>query len=318
MLVNLYKSKTPLSVFTLPLIIGFVCLSLFFREQESESYFFLWQTNFFGLIQKIPWLNYLLVGGLISLNAHQLNNVFNRNSFYSKDTFLPGFIYVTGLVTFESLAFSPLLLAHFFLIGAMAQLLQLKLKEPAKDILFKGSFLLGIAFVFSPLTVSLFIFPWIALLLIKPFIWREWLVAFFGMILPLFYHYTVNYLVTGNIQILRMPVTIDDPDLTWTILEGATYLITGLCFLVGIFKFIVIIRSQIVNFKKLSQVILWMTILLSISFMIGWYFFDHFYLAFLVPLSFIVRIQLLNAGRVQLANGLVLTWFIISVVNLFV
>lgn len=317
MLVNLYKSKTPLSVFTLPLIIGFVCLSVFFNEQETQNYFFLWQTNFFHFFQETPWLNYFLAAGLISLNAHQLNNVFNRNSFYSKDTFLPGFVYVTGLITFESLCFSPLLLAHLFLLGAMAQLLQLKLKEPAKDILFKGSFLLGLAFVFSPLTISLAIFPWIALLLIKPFIWREWLVTFFGMLLPIFYLYTINFLATGKIDVLGMPVTIDDPDLTWTILEGATYLLTVICFLVGLFKFIIITRSQIVNFKKLSQVILWMAILLCFSFVVGWYFYSHFYLAFLLPTSFIVSIQLLNAGRVQMANGLVTVWFIISVVNLF-
>jgi len=317
-LVNLYKSKSPLSVFTLPLIIGLICLKVFFDSAQPNHYFFLWQTEFFLLVKEIPALNYFLLVGLISLNAHQLNNVFNRNSFYSKDTFLPGFIYVTGLATFEQLDFSPLLVAHLFLIGGMSSLLQLKRQDPAKDIIFNGSFLLGIAFVFSPLTVSLAILPWIALTLIKPFIWREWLVAFFGMTLPIFYHYVVNYLVTGNIEILRMPMSIDDPDLTWTIVEGLTYLITGLCFLVGVFKFIIIIRAQIVNFKKLSQVLLWMAILLSCSFGIGWYFFGQFYLAFLLPMSFIMSIQLLNAGRVQMANGLVLVWFIISVVNLFV
>ena len=318
MLVNLYKSKSPLSVFTLPLIIGLVCLTVFFEASEPNHYFFLWQTNFFGIIQEISWLNYILVSGLIGLNAHQLNNVFNRNSFYSKDTFLPGFIYVTGIIAFEQLDFSPLIVAHLFLIGAMSELLQLKRQEPAKDIVFKGSFLLGMTFVFSPLTVSLAFFPWIALILIKPFIWREWLVAFFGMLLPIFYHYIISYLVSGNIEILRMPMTIGEPDLTWTIIESFTYLITGLCFLVGIFKFIIIIRSQIVNFKKLSQVVLWMLILLSLSFGIGWYFFGQFYLAFLLPMSFIVSIQLLNANRTEIANGLVLVWFIISVVNLFV
>jgi hypothetical protein len=316
-LVNLYKSKTPQSVFTLPIVIGLVCLSLFFKTPEQRVYFFEWQTYFFGEITSIQWLNYFLTGGLISLNAHQLNNVFNRNSFFSKDTFLPGFIYLTGLVAFKSLDFSAPLVAHLFLIGALSQLLQLKRQEAAKDIIFKGSFLVGLATIFSPLSITLCVLPWIALLLIKPFIWREWVMAVLGMALPIAYHHVIYYLNSGEILMINIPAKSETPDATLKLIEGLTYAATAICIVIGLFKFLLIIKSQIVNFKKLSQVVLWMGILTGISFTVSIYFFDEFYLSFLLPISFIISIQLLNAGRVTLANGFVLGWFIISVVNLY-
>jgi hypothetical protein len=316
-LVNLYKSKTPLSVFTLPLVIGLVSLSLFTGPAEANVYFFKWQTTFFGQIQASTWLNFLLAGGLISLNAHQLNNVFNGNSFYSKDTFLPGFIYVAGLVLFKSLDFSPLLVAHFFIIGALSQLLQLKRQEPSKDLVFKASFLIGLAVVFSPLTLSLCILPWIALVLVKPFVWREWTVVLPGLGIPVFFHYAIHYVATGQVEVDRMEVIINDPEITWTILESVVYMLSAMVLLVGVFKFLLIIRGQVVNYKKMSQLMLFAAVLAGCSLVVGWYFFDQLYLVVLLPLSFIISIQLLNAGRVQLANGLVMLWFIASAVNLF-
>jgi hypothetical protein len=316
-LVNLYKSKTPLSVFTLPLVIGLVALSLLTNPTGANVYFFKWQTAFFGQIQAISWLNFLLAGGMISLNAHRLNNVFNRNSFYSKDTFLPGFIYVSGLVLFKSLDFSPLMVAHFFIIGALSQLLQLKRQEPSKDLVFKASFLVGLAIVFSPLTISLCILPWIALGLVKPFVWREWVVVILGLAIPVFFHYAIHFLATGQVKVEQMEVIINDPEITWTILESVVYILSAAVLIVGVFKFLVIIRGQVVNYKKMSQVILFSAILAGFSLIVGWYFFDQLYLVVLLPLSFIVSVQLLNAGRVQLANGLVMLWFITSAVNLF-
>lgn len=317
MLVNLYKSKTPLSVFTLPLIAGLVSFSIFSRPYEPNTYFFTWQTELFGMIQNIPWLNFILTGGLISLIAHQMNHLFNRNTFYSKDTFLPGFIYITGLATLDCITFSPLLLAHIFVIGGLACLLQLKRQEPAKNLVFIGSLLLGLAIVFSPLMISLALLPWISLIIIRPFIWRDWVVALLGLCLPVFYHYTFNYLNTGSIIIKRMDLKLDAPDVVWTISESVAYLAMGLCVLFGSLRFFAIMRSQLVSFKKISQIVLFTVLLAGLSFAAGWYAYNQLYVSFLIPLGFIISVQLLYAERPRLSSALVNGWFIAAVVNLF-
>jgi hypothetical protein len=316
-LVNLYKAKTPVSVFSLPLIIGLVCLTLFFREPVAHVYFFKWQTDFFLRIQETKWLNFLLAGALISLNAHQLNNVFNRNNFYSKDTFLPGFMYVTGLATFESVDFSPLIVAHLFLIGAMAALLQLKRQEPDKSIIFVGSFSIGIAIIFSPLLIVLVFFPWLALITTKPFNWREWMVAVLGLCLPIFYLYVFNYLSAGTIQPERMDIILDTPSVTWTITQSILYITSSITILLSIVQFIGVMRSQVVNFKKISQLTLLILFLCVVSFVIGWLFFNQFYLAFMLPLGFIISAQILYNERSRLSHILVMIWFMAAVINLY-
>jgi hypothetical protein len=316
-LVNLYKAKTPVSVFSLPLIIGLVCLTLFFREPVAHVYFFKWQTDFFLGIQQNSWLNFLLAGALISLNAHQLNNVFNRNNFYSKDTFLPGFIYVIGLATFESVDFSPLLLAHLFMIGAMAALLQLKRQEPDKNLIFIGSFGISLAIIFSPLLILLVLLPWLALLITKPFNWREWVVAILGLCLPIFYHYIFNYLATGTVQPERMDIILDTPAVTWTITQSILYLTASITILLSMARFIGVMRSQVVNFKKISQLTLLILFLSTLSFVIGWLFYSQFYLAFLLPLGYVISAQILYNEKSMLSNILVMIWFIAAVINLY-
>lgn len=317
MLVNLYKAKTPVSVFSLPLIVGLVCLSLFFRDPVEHVYFFKWQTDFFLKIQENTWLNFLLATALISLNANQLNGVFNRNNFYSKDTFLPGFIYVIGLTTFESLDFSPLIVAHLFLIGAMAMLLQLKRQEPDKNLIFVGSLAIGVAIIFSPLLAVLLFLPWLALLITKPFNWREWMVTILGLSLPIFYHSIFNYLFVGSINPERMDIILDSPDVTWTITQSILYLTASACTVLSIARFIVVMRSQVVNFKKISQLTLLILFLCALSFVIGWSFYGQFYLAFFLPLGYVISAQILYNEKSILSNILVMIWFITAVINLY-
>lgn len=318
MLVNLYKAKTPVSIFSLPLIVGLVCLTLFFREPVTHVYFFKWQTDFFLRIQENTWLNFLLASALISLNAHQLNNIFNRNNFYSKDTFLPGFIYVIGLATFESIDFSPLIAAHLFLIGAIAALLQLKRQESDKNLVFIGSFCVSLTVIFSPLLILLVLLPWLALLITKPFNWREWIVAVLGLSLPIFYHSIFNYLATGAIQPKRMDIILDTPDVTWTITQSVLYLTASATILLSIVRFIGVMRSQVVHFKKISQLTLLILFLCALSFVIGWLFYGQFYLALFLPLGYVISAQILYNERSMLSNILVMIWFIAAVINLYV
>lgn len=318
MLVNLYKTKTPVSVFSMPLLVAVGCLSLFFRDSaEPNAYFFGWQTSFFALIQQAKWLDFLLAGGLITLNAHQLNNVFNRNSFYSKDTFLPGMIYVIGLFSYQSVQFSPDLLGHLFIIVSLSFLLQIKRQEPAKAIVFFGSLFLSLGFIFSPLLVTLAFLPLISLSFIKQFIWREWVIASLGLGLPVLYHYSIYYLTTGRLAIERMPVIIDSPEVTWTITQSVLYLLISIASLIGLFRFLVVMRSEVVSFKKLAQVIMVMLLLSLISFFVGWYFYAMLLPGFFIPLSYVLGVQILNSSRKKIPDLLILAWFIAAVINLY-
>lgn len=318
MLINLYKSKTPLAVFTLPILVAILCTSIFFNPQDLELNFFTWQTGFLSPIHEVPWINFLCSIIIISINAHQLNHVFNKNRFYSKESYLPGFLYLLWLMTFEALNFSSMLLAHLLFIGALASLLKLRRQEPAKAILFAASFQIGLGIIFSPLMMPIVLLPWIALIIIKPFNLREWLIPLFAAALPTCYHYTFYFLATGAVDIEMVDITIRNPEIVWNISESLTYGLAGFAMLVGVFKFLKVMNGQIVNFKKMSQIVLVMLAFSFLSYVAAWYFYGQHYISFVLPLSFIMSVQVLNATRVQLAEGLILVWFIIGGLNLFV
>ena len=317
-MVFLYKSKTPLSIFTLPIVIAIACSSLFFRHSGEFFYYFNWQTEWFQSIHEIPWLNFLLAGALISLNAHQLNNVFNRNTFYSKDSFLPGFIYVAGLITSHMLDFSPLLIGHTFIIGSFAALLQLKRQEPAKNQVFIGSFLIGMAIVFSPMQITLALLPWISLIIIRPFNWREWIIALLGMGIPVYFHFTIYFITTGTWNIESADFVLHQVDLSWTIMDQIKYGFFTFCILIAVLRYLIIMRNQLVNFKKISQVVLVAALLSVLSFFIGWYGFNMIYSGFLIPAGIIISVQLLYSERPALSSGLVTAWFFVALVGLFI
>ncbi|MBK9190111.1 MAG: hypothetical protein IPM77_00700 [Crocinitomicaceae bacterium] len=307
-----------MSIFTLPIVIAIACSTLFFKHQGEFVYYFNWQTIWFNNIHSTPWLNFLLAGAFISLNAHQLNNVFNRNTFFSKDSFLPGFIYVTGLITFNQLEFSPLLIGHTFIIGAFAALLQLKRQEPAKNQVFIGSFLIGMAIVFSPMQLTLALLPWISLIIIRPFNWREWIIALIGIGIPIYFHFTVYFISTGKWDIESADFVLYQIDLTWTIMDQIKYGFFSFCVFIAILRYLIIMRNQLVNFKKISQVVLAAGLLSVFSFFIGWYGFNMVYSGFLIPAGIIISVQLLYSERSAFSSGLVTIWFFVALAGLFI
>lgn len=317
MLVNLYRSKTPLSVFTLPLIVAVAGLPILLGKPVDASYFFDWQTELFRTIQNIPWLNYLLTLTLLSLNAHQLNNVFNRNTFYSKDTFLPGFIYVIGLITLDKISFSPYIVAHLFIIGALAALLTLKRQEPAKNYLFIGSLCIGCVFILAPVLFSLALLPWLALIIVRPFLWRDWVVPLLGMTLPAFYHFTIYFIATGELSLTGLSPKITAPEFHFDYMDYIVYSLMALSTLGGIFRLLSVMRNQLVSFKKISQIVLITLLLTSFSFVIGWLGFDQRHTGFLIPLGIIIGVQLLHNEKKLLSAILINCWFIVAFINLF-
>ena len=222
MLIDLFKSKTPLSVFSLPLLIAGLCISILFKEDIGCPGFFVWQQKMISIITAEPWLNYLITVVLVSTNAHQLNNLFNQHSFYSKTTFLAGLIYVISVATFDGLSFSPQLISHLFLIFSLMMILHLRRQEPAKALIFKAGLSLGVAVLFSPTLTPILLGPWIALAIFRPFVWREWLMLLLGFVLPHLYHAAIYFLATGKYMVELTGLTLGDSELNLSAIDFPT------------------------------------------------------------------------------------------------
>ena len=315
MLLNLYRSNSPIAVFSLPLLIAALALPQFFSGLENYNYLFSWQIELWSSINVYPFLNYFLTVVIVAITAHQLNNVFNQNAFYSKNSFTPGFIYVLCLLTFDALVFTPMLAAHFFIVLSLRHLLKLRRQDEAKSIIFWAGFFTGIAFLLAPLQATLILLPWVALTIFRPFVWREWVMVILGAAVPLIYYASYMYMSEGYLA-------VEAPEQSEFNTEGSTqlyrlinYVFFGIILLGSLYNYLLIARTEINRFKKQSQVLVHMTWLSALSFLTGWYFYDLFYLGFLIPVAIFIGTQLLHSRNNTVVNGIVIIWLIISLSN---
>ncbi|MEO9533957.1 MAG: hypothetical protein ABJG68_03095 [Crocinitomicaceae bacterium] len=318
MLVNLYESKTPIAVFSFPLLVAIVVCPILFLEVQAIHYPFEWQNDLWSMIHEIKWLNFILAVFLISTNAHQINNAYNSTVLYSKDSFLPGLIYLISLVALSAYDFAPILVAHFFFILAMRQLFKIRRQEDAKAIVFKASLLFGIGFVFSPMQSVCFIIPALSLTVFRPFVWREWFMVVGGGFIAVIYYLSVIYLSTGQLSFFSTPHYGFQNAKQVDLITWVNWTIFGLIALGSIVKYFAIMRTEINRFKKQSQVLFHMTWVSFIGFVLGWYFYSEMYPVFILPLSIIVGTQLLHSRNSKVVNAIVIIWLIISVANVVI
>ncbi|MCG8573863.1 MAG: DUF6427 family protein [Flavobacteriales bacterium] len=308
---------------SLPLLIGILASSIFFTEPQSRDAFYQWQTDLLNTVYANDLIHFGLVVFLVSLTSHQLNNLVNRHDFYNKATFLPGLIYSLTLVSFGQLQLSSDLLSHLFIVLSLMQIFKIRRQEEAKAIVFNSSFLLGVSVMISPLLFIVCLIPWIALIIFRPFVWREWVMGIIGFTIPVIYQFSIAYLFTGN---FTLPLTSNDIqleeiqmsgfDLTIYEISCQTYFL--LFALYSFWRLLVINTTEVVRFKKQSQMLIHLCWTLGLGFILEWLLFNQYLLALAIPLSIIISISLLHSKNSTVVNSIVIIWFIISQAILFV
>jgi len=121
----------------------------------------------------------------VVLQALFLTYVINKQSVLKESSHLPALMYVVLMSCFpEQLSFNPLLLANFFIIFFLNSLFSFYRADSASFHVFDAGVFIGIAGLFY--WPSLFLFPltWAALVLLRPFQWKEWVVSLLGVALP--------------------------------------------------------------------------------------------------------------------------------------
>tara|TARA_R110002049_G_scaffold147192_1_gene309922 strand:+ start:219 stop:1184 length:966 start_codon:yes stop_codon:yes gene_type:complete len=314
MLINLYKTKTPIAIITLPLLIAVLALQVFLVEIPTDSNVFSWESQFIEMIHQIPWLNFLLTTFIITLTALQLNNVVNNYGFYSKNSYLPGFIYTLLLFTFNAFYFSWTILVYALLSYGLGYLFKVNRQDCAKSPIFMASLLIGTAIALVPWLLPLFLLPIITLILFRSFIWRELFLVLLGFILPWFYYFAIYFIVEGNLIFAQDGIILAPRvfDLNWLLL--AFY--SGILFLIlfSFWRFLIVMSGQLMRFKKRSKILFHFIWIALISTALNWYFYDVLLVASIIPIAIILSVQILYVRNLLIYNVLISSWFIIVLV----
>ncbi len=318
MLVNLFRSKTPIAIFSLPLIIAVLTSIIIFEPKAEIDYIFEWHRYVFEMIRVNVIVEFLATVLLVSVVAHQFNTIFNRHNFFSKMTYLPGLIYVLILATFELLHFSPELFAQAFLIFGVSNIFKLRRQEDAKAIIFLTSFYFGLASVFSLMMLPLLVVPWIALFIFRPFVWREWVMVILGFVLPNIYLASALYLLDEETLLSIRMTRLIFTDIDFSYFQIALYSLMGIIFLIAMSGLVNVVRAEVVRFKKQITLVLHLLWISTIIFFLAFYFFDIYFFSIAIPLTIIIAVQMLNAKNELVVNILSVSWFIICLLNMWI
>lgn len=170
----------------------------------------------FGLYVPETTLNFGLWGNFISadsiilkivcfciilLNALLLNWTFNRNEFLERNSYIVSLLYVVTMSFYRSFyEIDGLLISHLFIISMFTQFFQLNQNQDARRLVFNGCIFAGISATFCPTLVITFPFCLAMILIVRPFVFREFSLGLIGFSLPLIYGIVFFWLKNKNIN----------------------------------------------------------------------------------------------------------------------
>lgn len=232
----------------------------------------LWGIPFHKLSAGIS--NVILIS-ILTVNAVLINYTYNKHEFFERNTYLPSLIYVLIVCFFPmSTLLNGDLFAHFFIILALHELLNIKQSDDSRRTAFNASLFIGLATTMNP--VFLYFLPVFSLSLIsiRKFIFREHLLAIIGFVIPflwLFYvdkdFYSALFEFTAQLDYGRLPnYVLFAPNVIIALLLILSYRNIGLR-----------ITKSSIRFKRLMTMVLYLLLLSAISSLIIFTFFNSYF-----------------------------------------
>lgn len=140
--------------------------------------------------------------GIIIFNAFMLSRLNTTFFFIPSRTQLPAVLYVifaSCISDFQTL--TPPLIASFIFIFMLFKIMK-TYEHPGFSIkILDASILMSLTSLIYPPFIFYVIFIWAALIILRPFIWREWMFTIIGVILPYLFKYAIWYLLDIEINL---------------------------------------------------------------------------------------------------------------------
>ncbi len=154
-----------------------------------------------------PLANISIAITVMYLQAVYFNQIINKHGILGKSTFLPAASYILVCSVFTPfLSFTPPLFCNFFLLFIFNKILVEYKNINSIAAMFDLGLVVALGTLFYFPFVGFLMLLWIALLLFKPFSWREWvsvLVGFLTLMFILGVYYYWNGKLMGFIEIWK-------------------------------------------------------------------------------------------------------------------
>jgi len=190
---HLVRNNSPytaiiLFIFTLVLQVQSLMHAVLPQASEHQlvyGYVLQFCSVFFG---KSAFAFSLLAVFILYAQAIFLNAIVAQFKLYKHNTYLVSFSFIALCSLHPALSnFSPLLLVNIFVLLAIRELLKMKQAQQVNKELFNLGFIIMMAALIHFSSILLLLFLFIALLILRPFNFREWMIAFVGLLMPLYF-----------------------------------------------------------------------------------------------------------------------------------
>jgi len=287
MIVRAFRTLNPLSIIWLIILLFVLRVGYAYHAPVNISVSFV--EPFARLLIPVAYEHALSTGAnifiaavLVLIQALLLNYLVNHYNLLSKPTFLPALMYITisGLFT-PFLLLSPPLICNFLVIWMLYKLFDLYKGEDAKSTAYDLGMIVAVgSLIYFPF-IYLFLVIWIALIIFKPFNWREWIAGVLGyatifFFLAVFYYWNNRLGEFSNIWLplgSKFPNKINIDYYNYLVLIPVI-IILFLCFLKLRENFF---RSY-VQVRKSFQLLFFMFLIAGLSFYVKEFNLSHFLL----------------------------------------
>lgn len=276
-MINFFRNNHPAGFVILPVLAFALWINVMIEPVISHNPGEMTLFSSWLVLYKIPQLANVIAVILIIAGAFLLNYIVNEYEILGKRSFLAALVYIVFMSISPDIQYlHPVQLANILLLFAFNALMDSYRKDSAFSNVFNAGFFTSLAvLVYMPI---IFYLPmlWLSIAIIRPFVWREWFIALFGVLIPIIflmsYYFFIDELSVFISDInMRLQLSIHNIRITDN-LSIVSKSVAILFFTISMFR---ILNSFSGNSQKAKRAIY--ILLFNVFFGIGIYFFFNEY-----------------------------------------
>ncbi len=263
MFISTTRSHSPVSLVLIPLLGILLWLPGFLHPSAPvELVYMPFYSGLDTFLRANPLLSVIL-GFLVSMGeAFLLNYIIYQHHILTKRSWLPALMFVVfSACTPGLLWLHPQHLAGIFLLGALHLLLATYRRDKAFGSVFNSGILIGIAALFYLPSIIFLLFAIVCIILLRPFIWREWIILILGTtVAPIYagvYYFWHDQLREATHELIIDPIVNRDFFLKLPVEYYFLTAMTGLMLFVSAGRFLSGAGTSTLKTKKGISVMLW-------------------------------------------------------------
>lgn len=271
--------------------------------------------------QLFPVLQTTLAVLLLISEAFLINFICDKHNILAKKTNLPAVLYVV-LMSCSKLFITlhPLLVANLFVLLSIERILSSYHKDEAFAHVFDSGFYIGIASLFYFPALILFPMIWVGLIVIRTFVWREWIISFVGLIMPYLFILTYYFWFDKVNFFLLDKIFYPASDAKYSIESEPISFIVLAIYLVGLIalSFLKLTQGLPVNTilsRNILVVFIWMIALSFMAFLMAPVLNLRYFSFMAIPLTIYISHYFLTIKKGWLSELLFATLLIVIVCN---